>query len=58
MNLDTVRLERVCAMDSTTDEIMVETDYEAPTVIELGSLVEVTNGSGAVDTADMKQWYN
>lgn len=45
-------------MDSTAGEILIETEYEAPTVIELGSLVEVTNGSGAVDTADMKQWYN
>ncbi|MGQ0718264.1 MAG: hypothetical protein ACT4NP_13345 [Pseudonocardiales bacterium] len=45
-------------MDSTVDETLVETDYEVPTVIELGLLVEVTNGSGAVDTADMKQWYN
>lgn len=45
-------------MDSTADETMVETDYEAPTVIELGSLVEVTNGAGEADTADMKQYYN
>ncbi|MGH3872162.1 MAG: lasso RiPP family leader peptide-containing protein [Pseudonocardiaceae bacterium] len=45
-------------MDSATDEIVVETDYKAPTVIELGSLVELTNGSGANDTADMKQWYH
>jgi hypothetical protein len=45
-------------MDSTTDETLVESDYETPTVIELGSLVEVTNGAGEVDTADMKQYYN
>ncbi|MGH3753710.1 MAG: lasso RiPP family leader peptide-containing protein [Pseudonocardiaceae bacterium] len=45
-------------MDSTTDEAMVETAYEAPTVIELGSLVEVANGAGEADTADMKQYYN
>ncbi len=45
-------------MDSTAGEILVENDYEAPAVIELGSLLEVTNGAGAVDTADMKRWYN
>jgi hypothetical protein len=45
-------------MDSTTDEVMVEIDYEVPTVIELGSLVEVTNGAGEADTADMKRYYN
>ncbi|HEY6422000.1 MAG TPA: lasso RiPP family leader peptide-containing protein [Pseudonocardiaceae bacterium] len=33
-------------MDSVTEETVVEADYEAPTVIELGSLVEVTNGGG------------
>jgi hypothetical protein len=46
-------------MGSTTGEAMVETtEYETPTVIELGSLVDVTNGAGELDTADMKQWYN
>ncbi|MGH3547889.1 MAG: lasso RiPP family leader peptide-containing protein [Pseudonocardiaceae bacterium] len=46
-------------MDGITDEVMIEkVDYEAPAVIELGSLVDVTNGSGANDTADMKRWYN
>jgi hypothetical protein len=45
-------------MDSTSDETLVETGYEAPTVIELGSLVEATNGAGELDTADMKQYYN
>lgn len=46
-------------MDGTTDEAMVEVaEYETPTVIELGSLVDVTNGAGELDTADVKQWYN
>lgn len=45
-------------MDSAINEVLVETDYEIPAVIELGSLVEVANGSAANDTADMKQWYN
>lgn len=45
-------------MDSTVEETVIEVDYEAPAVIELGSVVEVTNGSGAEDTADMKRWYN
>lgn len=45
-------------MDSTTEETVVEAEYEAPAVIELGSVVEVTNGSAASDTADMKRWYN
>lgn len=45
-------------MDSTIDETLVETGYEVPTVIELGLLVEVTNGAGEADTADMKQYYN
>lgn len=45
-------------MDSMTEETVVEADYEPPAVIELGSVVEVANGSGAADTADMKRWYN
>lgn len=45
-------------MDSTVEETVIEVDYEVPAVIELGSVVEVTNGSGAEDTADMKRWYN
>lgn len=46
-------------MDSATDETIFEKlDYEAPALIELGSLVDVTNGSGEADTANMKQWYN
>ncbi|MGH3829777.1 MAG: lasso RiPP family leader peptide-containing protein [Pseudonocardiaceae bacterium] len=39
--------------DSTTDS-----GYEVPSLIELGSVVAVTQGSGDADTADMKQWYN
>ncbi|MGB8996369.1 MAG: lasso RiPP family leader peptide-containing protein [Pseudonocardiaceae bacterium] len=45
-------------MDSTDEPTVETTDYETPTMIELGSLVDVTNGSGEADTADMKQWYN
>lgn len=46
-------------MDGTTDKPMVEqAGYEAPALIELGSLVEVTNGAGEADTADMKRYYN
>ncbi|MGB9279145.1 MAG: lasso RiPP family leader peptide-containing protein [Pseudonocardiaceae bacterium] len=45
-------------MDSTDEATVETTDYETPTMIELGSLVDVTNGSGEADTADMKQWYN
>lgn len=45
-------------MDSTSDEVMVEADYEAPTVIELGSLVEMTKDAGEADAADMKRYYN
>ncbi|GAA1874307.1 lasso RiPP family leader peptide-containing protein [Myceligenerans crystallogenes] len=30
---------------------------ESPVVTELGSLTELTLGSGANDTADMKQYY-
>ncbi|MGH3850918.1 MAG: lasso RiPP family leader peptide-containing protein [Pseudonocardiaceae bacterium] len=32
--------------------------YEMPSLIELGSVVELTRRSGAVDTTDMQQWYN
>jgi hypothetical protein len=47
-------------MDGITDqpEITIDSGYEAPCLIEVGSIVELTQGSGAVDTADMKQWYN
>jgi hypothetical protein len=47
-------------MNGTDDQPEITTDsgYEAPRLIELGSIVELTRGSGAEDTADMKQWYN
>ncbi|MBV9164267.1 MAG: lasso RiPP family leader peptide-containing protein [Pseudonocardiales bacterium] len=47
-------------MEGTPDQHDITTDsaYEVPSLIELGSVVELTQGSGAVDTADMKQWYN
>lgn len=47
-------------MDSRSDQLesVVEADHEAPSVIELGSVVEVTNGSRDDDTADMKRWYS
>lgn len=31
--------------------------YETPTFVELGGVVELTNGSGEDDTADMKRYY-
>lgn len=31
--------------------------YETPQVIELGDIVELTNGNGADDTADMNAYY-
>jgi len=45
-------------MDGMTEDTVMDFDYEPPVVIELGSVLEVTNGSGAEDTADMKRWYN
>jgi len=47
-------------MDDKVDYVGVVEDsgYEPPRMIELGSVVEVTQGSGQLDTADMKQWYN
>jgi hypothetical protein len=47
-------------MEDTTEQHDITTDggYEVPSLIELGSVVELTQGSGALDTADMKQWYN
>lgn len=47
-------------MEGTTDQpdIIADSGYEAPILIELGSVMEVTQGSGEADTADMKQWYN
>lgn len=47
-------------MDRATDQsdLAVGNAYEAPSLIELGSVVEVTHGAGEEDTADMKQWYN
>ncbi len=47
-------------MEGTTDQPDVTADggYEVPSLIELGSVVEVTQGAGEADTADMKQWYN
>ncbi|TVT43835.1 lasso RiPP family leader peptide-containing protein [Amycolatopsis rhizosphaerae] len=32
-------------------------EYQAPAVIELGGVVELTNGNSDDDTADMKQYY-
>lgn len=32
--------------------------YEMPSLIELGSVVELTRGSGAVDPTGIQQWYN
>jgi hypothetical protein len=31
--------------------------YETPQVIELGDVVELTNGNTSEDTADMSQYY-
>lgn len=47
-------------MESTADQAGTATEggYEAPSLIELGTVVELTNGSGQLDTADMRQWYN
>ncbi|MGH3825756.1 MAG: lasso RiPP family leader peptide-containing protein [Pseudonocardiaceae bacterium] len=47
-------------MAETTEQQDATTDsgYEVPSLIELGSVVAVTQGSGDADTADMKQWYN
>lgn len=39
-------------------DVAADGGYEPPSMIELGSVVEVTQGSGQLDTADMKQWYN
>lgn len=33
------------------------TNYETPQVIELGDVVELTNGNTNEDTADMSQYY-
>lgn len=47
-------------MGNTTDQPDITTDrsYEAPSLIELGLVVEVTHGSASSDTADMKRYYN
>ncbi len=46
-------------MEGATDQAdIADSGYEVPSLIELGSVVEVTQGSAAEDTADMKQWYN
>ena len=47
-------------MDHKIDQPDAAADhgYEPPSMIELGSVVETTQGSGRLDTADMKQWYN
>lgn len=47
-------------MDDKIDQVGVAEDrgYEPPGMIELGSVVEVTQGSGQLDTGDMRQWYN
>lgn len=43
-------------MENTTMREAQE-QVESPVVTELGSLTELTLGSGANDTADMKQYY-
>jgi hypothetical protein len=32
-------------------------EYEAPELVELGNIVELTNGSAQDDTSDLKKWY-
>lgn len=44
-------------MEQVMDEVPARSDYEKPTVAELGSVVELTQGSGSADTADMKRYY-
>jgi hypothetical protein len=43
-------------MENTTMHEAQE-QVESPVVTELGSLTDLTLGSGANDTADMKQYY-
>ncbi len=31
--------------------------YEMPSIIEVGGVVALTNGSGAYDTADLNEYY-
>jgi hypothetical protein len=32
-------------------------EYEAPELVEVGNIVELTNGAAEDDTSDMKKWY-
>lgn len=45
----------VLAADQLSD--LTAERYEAPTLVEVGDIVELTNGTRAHDTADMKRYY-
>jgi hypothetical protein len=41
----------------TSNGSVANTEYETPQVIELGGVVDLTNGNTDQDTADMNQYY-
>lgn len=41
----------------TQGSVSSEPSYQAPALVELGQVVELVQGSGSNDTADMKKYY-